>query len=216
MEAPPRPLAGLDYETCTLKELQLFFKQRSAKELPAYERHDKRFVIRCLRLLDDNFTFRFMDLAGELRNIIYERLLLYNRNRPAPLYPEILRVSRRCHAEGLGILKQECSPSLVFSGIPQEIQDTLSHISHHSTGGTPLTRWLEADAKIKEASDLVVRSKLRIPWLVVVQSGWRKTAPQAPESLMIDMLGRGAERCGCRDLQRMFQFYLRGFARMRS
>jgi hypothetical protein len=63
-----RPKYALDYTQCTIEELQTFIKARTGR--PADPDRPRTGYISVLRALNENATFRFFDLAPELRNLV--------------------------------------------------------------------------------------------------------------------------------------------------
>lgn len=87
-----RPTHSLDYTRCSSNELRGLLM---ARNLPSNDTNPLTIssMAKLLRQADAQATFRFRDLAGELRNHIYEELLNIkpdDRN----CYPEILATSK--------------------------------------------------------------------------------------------------------------------------
>ncbi|KAK4545054.1 hypothetical protein LTR36_003605 [Oleoguttula mirabilis] len=118
------PEFALCYEACSIAELRSFIRARTGEDLTDYDRDDsyadrtaqadedasyllfdlaekKEPYVAALRRADRLATFRFFDLAPELRNHIYDELLLLKREY---CWPSILATSRRAFEEGEGIL----------------------------------------------------------------------------------------------------------------
>lgn len=73
----------LTYRMCTPSELRGFIRDRrnlNAAEFDALKRHHKSHLVACLESLDGNTTFRFADLAPELRLEVYRHLLVERNN----------------------------------------------------------------------------------------------------------------------------------------
>jgi len=64
---------AMDYSKCTVAEVQGFVRSRTSNQRYRKLRSDSTNT---LPLLDNNATFRFFDLAPELRNMIYRELLV--------------------------------------------------------------------------------------------------------------------------------------------
>ncbi|KAK4498370.1 hypothetical protein PRZ48_011028 [Zasmidium cellare] len=114
------PEFALRYKDCTTEELIEFLRQRSGNLRRDCNRSK---CVKKLKRLDRKVTFRFLDMAPELRNNVYELLLNHNDEdakirrfttvakmssyTPSPAskaYPAILRTSREVYNEARGIL----------------------------------------------------------------------------------------------------------------
>jgi hypothetical protein len=91
----------LDYGACTIEEQHTFIYSRSGR--PTAKR-TQRFLIEWLRRLDNTATFRFFDLPPELRNQVYDYLLIVPETPQARRFPQILRTCKQARAEGESIL----------------------------------------------------------------------------------------------------------------
>lgn len=91
------------YWRCQKPELRAFVKSRTSKSPPG--RLLKEELIALLERLDEDATFdRFLDLAPELRNRVYELLLRHDRRAGLVAYPAILRTCKQIQREGASIL----------------------------------------------------------------------------------------------------------------
>ncbi|KAK5124481.1 hypothetical protein LTR85_001698 [Meristemomyces frigidus] len=95
---------SLDYHDCTTAQLQHFIKTRTGQS--AKWKQKKPFYISILRQADRDATFRFLDLAPELRNLVYRELLTWTHEDGAntACYPQILAASKQVHSETESIL----------------------------------------------------------------------------------------------------------------
>ncbi|EGP86344.1 unnamed protein product [Zymoseptoria tritici ST99CH_1A5] len=133
------PKYALNYQNCDLTELRKFYIQRHAlTDISGIAVHDltKGELIAALESLDHTSTFHFLDLAPELRLMVYPHLLSHHYNQtlelgppsPASAFPEILRASKLCYKEARDILYEQSSLTLYFfgeeewSGEPLEVQ----------------------------------------------------------------------------------------------
>ncbi|KAK3717931.1 hypothetical protein LTR37_005357 [Vermiconidia calcicola] len=109
---------ALDYRGCTVKELRGFLEARTG-ELPTNTRTAKRYYINRLWEADSVVSFRFLDLAPELRNNIYRELLTLRSVRghsERRCWTGILRASKQICEEAHGILYGENDFDIIISG----------------------------------------------------------------------------------------------------
>ncbi|KAF7185600.1 hypothetical protein HII31_13097 [Pseudocercospora fuligena] len=106
----------MDYSSCSRSELERFLCSRKAKCIP--EDLSRNEGISTLEQLDQEWTFRFMDLPPELRDRVYEALLTRDKEagrsdseagRKAHL--QILPVSKKVHKEAIAIF-QDVTPAI--------------------------------------------------------------------------------------------------------
>ncbi|KAK5119266.1 hypothetical protein LTR85_007880 [Meristemomyces frigidus] len=93
---------GLDYDSCSRKELLSFLRRRRV----GYDESapiTRRAIIKVLEHADTEANFRFTDLASEMRNRIYEELLVIHPHSRC-CFPQILATSSQMQREALGIL----------------------------------------------------------------------------------------------------------------
>ncbi|KAH9828018.1 hypothetical protein Tdes44962_MAKER09496 [Teratosphaeria destructans] len=97
------PKYAMDYRACKATDLMHFIFSRTLQKQP---KRAKRVYTAKLRALDRNVTFRFLDLAPELRVMVYRELLptehLADRDRE--FHTSILRASKDVHQEAEGVL----------------------------------------------------------------------------------------------------------------
>ncbi|KAF7190785.1 hypothetical protein HII31_07944 [Pseudocercospora fuligena] len=93
-----QPSFGLDYEKLNLKQLQALIVQRNGLPQSQWE------CMKILRRMDKDFTFRFFDLAPEMRNRVYEILLCARGDEGKKVYPAILRTCKQVNEEARGLL----------------------------------------------------------------------------------------------------------------
>lgn len=99
---PTQPsLGGVDYSTCTLKELRTFIRSRRRRYNRFMNRHQ---LANKLRQMDRAWSFRFFNLAPELRNIVYRELLLIDTAVRRVENLNILLASKETHSEAEGLL----------------------------------------------------------------------------------------------------------------
>ncbi|KXT09979.1 hypothetical protein AC579_9366 [Pseudocercospora musae] len=91
----------MHYNPVSTLELKAFIRTRTHKEPPNGLRRYQ--YIRMLEEMDRNWTFRFMDLPPEMRNAIYELLLMRFKAQGRKAFLAILRVSKQVHKEAVGI-----------------------------------------------------------------------------------------------------------------
>lgn len=92
------PTFGLDYDKLNLKQLQALIVQRNGLPQSQWE------CMKVLRQLDKDFKFRFLDLAPEMRNRVYEILLCGRGDQNKKVYPAILRTCKQVNEEARGLL----------------------------------------------------------------------------------------------------------------
>ncbi|KAF7197518.1 hypothetical protein HII31_01328 [Pseudocercospora fuligena] len=105
------PEHALAYENCTLDELRKFVQDRglhNAEDIPPSQQE----CIQLLRNADEASTFRFMALAGELRNRIYDKLLTLNEK--SRCHPLILAASKSINNEASQIIYATNIPTIRF------------------------------------------------------------------------------------------------------
>lgn len=83
----------LRYNNVNSDELCAFIKSRSGAA-PEPKKH-RSVYIKQLHQLDDETTFRFMDLPPEMRNLVYEYLITHNKKLGLSADPQLLRVSKQ-------------------------------------------------------------------------------------------------------------------------
>lgn len=100
-----------EYSKCTHKELLDFAWSRGVRVRSTGKSKTtptKVDFIRALRQADADWTFRFLDLPGELRNMIYRGLLVIGAPSPPSLFPQIypqtLSTCKKINEEGSSIL----------------------------------------------------------------------------------------------------------------
>ncbi|KAK3619815.1 hypothetical protein LTR56_023777 [Elasticomyces elasticus] len=99
--------------TCTNNELASFARTRHVQvgQPGSRRRLNKVDYVNALEQADKDFTFRFMDLAAELRVHIYRELLLFEPGPTArtswTCYPHIMATSKTIHKEASPILYRE-------------------------------------------------------------------------------------------------------------
>lgn len=86
------PQFTLQYENFSQESLKLFIKARNGRRMR--KSASKKSLIEVLETLDEAVTFRFMDLPPEMRNLVYEQVLIHNISECRKAYPELLRASR--------------------------------------------------------------------------------------------------------------------------
>lgn len=102
---PTRYTTGLnvDYDRCAIAELKTFTLERglASPSLPF-----KAEYIKILVKADRDATFRFMDLPAEMRNEIYEYLLIFPGGEPGrnSCHTSILRTCKEIYGEAKSIL----------------------------------------------------------------------------------------------------------------
>lgn len=95
----------LDYTKCTKKELKSFLKNRGIayhEDAPT----PRSTLTRALRRADAARTFRFNDLAPELRNHIYDELLIVE-DGSQHCFPQILATCSGIYKEAAAVLNEE-------------------------------------------------------------------------------------------------------------
>jgi hypothetical protein len=97
------PKYSLDYQACSTAELRKFICARRKTVQPTTHRR-KDSNIRTLRRLAKEAKFRFFDLPGELRNLIYVELLTREDGKDSLCHPQILASCRQVHDEARHIL----------------------------------------------------------------------------------------------------------------
>lgn len=100
---------ALDYFACTVPELQAFLESRTGNRNGdgAPIRSQKAYYVNALRGLDRHAQFRFLDLAPELRNLVYQELLTWadvKTNGEGSCWPQILATSSQVYREAKDII----------------------------------------------------------------------------------------------------------------
>lgn len=100
---------ALDYDKCTRKELRAFVKAKSwdDAETQSTSKGTKSYYVSKLRKLDRSMTFRFMDLPPEMRNLVYENLLIRDPSSSRSAFTTVLRTCRQVYDEAHGIFLAE-------------------------------------------------------------------------------------------------------------
>jgi hypothetical protein len=96
---------ALDYSSCTIEELRQFCLDRLGSA-PVRDA-SKEDIIHHLHQADKEAQFpRFTELPAELRNRVYQELLMVERSRYKRdhLWPQILSVSKQLYAEAEDVL----------------------------------------------------------------------------------------------------------------
>jgi hypothetical protein len=118
----------LDYCMCTLSELRGFIRDRrnlNAAEFGALRNYHRSYLVGCLEHLDRNATFRFADLAPEIRLEVYRHLLV-GRDREGPHAPvrvietAILRTCKAIYAEAEPVLYSDNLFGVAINANPDE------------------------------------------------------------------------------------------------
>jgi hypothetical protein len=102
-------------DKCTDEEIEKFVRERGVKGLPS-----KRVLcLQVLRALDEDASFRFLDLAPELRNTIYHYVLTPSAQHAQAepfsrltCFWQILSTCKQVHFEASDLLHQATSISL--------------------------------------------------------------------------------------------------------
>lgn len=105
------PQYALDYHNCTREELRAFVKARSREhaEVQTHSKRPESYYVSKLRDLDKSATFRFMDLPPEMRNNVYEYLLVRDASSSRSAFTAVLRTCRQVNREARGIFWVENS-----------------------------------------------------------------------------------------------------------
>lgn len=119
---------ALKYERCDLDELCTFIRQRKLgdgttetikRQMPScasYLPPQLRLKYTACKILceaDYNGRFRFCDLPGELRNRVYEDLLLFADHK-IKCFPNILATSKAINKEATSVLYKSNLPCVIF------------------------------------------------------------------------------------------------------
>lgn len=118
----------LDYYMCTLSELRNFIRNRktlTAAESDALRTYHKSYLVGCLERLDRTATFRFADLAPEIRLEVYRHLLVGKDREPshAPgrvIETAILRTCKAIYAEAEPVLYSDNFFGVAINAHPDE------------------------------------------------------------------------------------------------
>jgi len=112
MPVPRKNYFALDYDACTVAELETFIKARTGSR--PKPRRKKQSYVNFLRKADFNAIFRFLDLPPELRNFVYrEPLPLDHGPNKRACHPSLLAVCQQLHSE---------AGSVLYGGSPVEIR----------------------------------------------------------------------------------------------
>lgn len=97
---------GIDYKRCTSKALRHLVLRRGLKDPFPSGLTLKLFYIGILSAADKALRFRFRDLPAEMRNQVYDELLISQRASFTvdKCYPQILATNREIHSDATGIL----------------------------------------------------------------------------------------------------------------
>ncbi|KXT00878.1 hypothetical protein AC578_974 [Pseudocercospora eumusae] len=104
------PKYALAYDACTLDELRIFVYDRNLTERTSSTNREE--CIHLLRDADKSSTFRFPDLAAEIRNRVYEELLSLHDN--GKCHPQILRASKSIHRDASEMIYSINTPTIRF------------------------------------------------------------------------------------------------------
>lgn len=127
MAANATPLT-LDYYMCTLGELRGFIRDRrnlNAAEFDALRNYHRSYLVGCLEHLDRKATFRFAELAPEIRLEVYRHLLV-GRDREGPHAPSrvietaILRTCKAIYTEAEPVLYSDNFFGVAINANPDE------------------------------------------------------------------------------------------------
>ncbi|KXT01656.1 hypothetical protein AC578_2766 [Pseudocercospora eumusae] len=121
---------SMHYNPITTLALKAFIRARTNKDPPNGLRRQVP-----LQEMDRNWTFRFMDLPPEMRNIIYELLLMRNKAQRRKAFLAILRVSKEVHKEAVGIFNDVNTADLGISIIKRSSDSHSSDALYMSLNG---------------------------------------------------------------------------------
>ncbi|KAF2487080.1 hypothetical protein BDY17DRAFT_306522 [Neohortaea acidophila] len=128
----------VDYNRCTFEELQAFVAARGLKHQARSTRYAARELIVTLQRADDNPSFPyFFELAPEMRNRIYDELLVFDPDTGFA-HPQILASCRAANNEAKNIM---CTKNVAVVRIDFGIMPTYAgHVDHKVSMGGPLAR----------------------------------------------------------------------------
>lgn len=149
------PKYALDYDKCTRKELRAFVKARSWNEAEnqSYIKKPKSYYVSKLRELDTDTTFRIMDLPPEMRNLVYENLLIrdVSSNRSASI--AVLRTCQQMYREAHGIFLAENSLRLVLFlfDLWGRIEGDIGTLGYDNSGRRYRDSWSQTAVRLSSA-----------------------------------------------------------------
>ena len=114
------------YRKCTIKELRAFIKAKSGEDPPKGPNGGfvrKAVYIEKLRQIDENAVFDFMNLPPEMRNLIYEHLLIHDKATNRKASTAIIRTNQQVYREAQSFLLAESTLSLHASFLTGDVGD---------------------------------------------------------------------------------------------
>ena len=127
---------GLDYRTCTIEELQAFIRTRGIQH--SGQAKTRTAIIKFLERADEDATFRFQDMPPEMRNQVYNELLVLPEAGPpeySPLGEPVRTRSQGCHPQIISTcrgIRDEASSILYGANVTDiRINRVMSTISNN-------------------------------------------------------------------------------------
>ncbi|GAB1742308.1 hypothetical protein NU219Hw_g7861t1 [Hortaea werneckii] len=130
------PRYGINYNSFKVAELRRLIRAKGGN-CRSSERKSTCLIL--LRRLDENATFRFMDLPPEMRNFVYRELLNWS-DEPSMYgcFPKILQASKQIRTE---------AESILYGDKPYHVHLRLTSRVHHSPRGKPFASLKIEDGK---------------------------------------------------------------------
>lgn len=169
---------GLDYDVCTPKELKRFVQDRGLRDPYPDGVTLKSCYIPILNAADRKVTFRFLDLPAEMKNAIYDELLIMLPKRRSYdrryCHPQILTANKEINNDAKDILNANntlvCDFSVdEYGTFPWDYQSMVHNKSYRPSWGNRIEASaildlceLPSDSMFRKIANLDIHIKLAI------------------------------------------------------